>query len=174
LGFARQSPFAGAAILGLVPFVLTCAAFTLLYYFVPNRVVKPRHALIGGLVAALVFEIMKRSFALYIAKIPTYALVYGAFAVIPVFLLWVYFSWVVIVIGALIAALAPDFTVLRETAGRPAEAGFGGRLEVALDGEAPGARGRSEPLKRLLGQFAARADETLNLPLGRLLERDRA
>ena len=242
LGFARQSPFAGAAILGLVPFVLTCAAFTLLYYFVPNRAVKPRHALIGGLVAALVFEIMKRSFALYIAKIPTYTLVYGAFAVIPVFLLWVYFSWVVIVIGALIAALAPDFTVLRETARRPSGAGFGDVLEIllilaraqqgpellelrkiaqdasltvdqterilerlgargwvarssgeryamvvdkerllvadvyrefVLDGEGPGERGRSEPLKRFLGQFAARVDETLNLPLGRLLERER-
>ena len=243
LGFARQSPFAGAAILGLVPFVLTCAAFTLLYYFVPNRAVKPRHALIGGLVAALAFEIMKRSFALYIAKIPTYALVYGAFAVIPVFLLWIYFSWVVVVIGALIAALAPDFTVLRATAGRASGAGLGDVLEILLvlaraqqgpellelrkiarqasltvdqaervlerlvargwvarssgeryamvvdkerllvadvyrefvpDGEALGARGRSEPLKGLLEQFAVRADETLNLPLGRLLERDRA
>ena len=243
LGFARQSPFAGAAILGLVPFVLTCAAFTLLYYFVPNRAVKPRHALIGGLVAALAFEIMKRSFALYIAKIPTYALVYGAFAVIPVFLLWVYSSWVVIVIGALIAALAPDFAVLGEAARRESGTGFGGVLEILLvlaraqqgpellelrkiarhasltvdqaerilerlvargwvarssgeryamvvdkerllvadvyrefvpDGEAPGARGRSEPLKQLLEQFAARADETLNLPLGRLLENDRA
>ena len=46
--------------------------------------------------------------------------------------------------------------------------------EFVLDGEGPGERGRSEPLKRLLGQFAARMDETLNLPLGRLLERDRA
>src|SRR6267142_868528 len=132
LGFARQTPFAGAAILGLVPFVLTCAAFTLLYYVVPNRPVEPRDALIGGLVAALAFEIMKRSFALYIAKIPTYTLVYGAFAVIPVFLLWVYFSWVVIVIGALIAALVPDFTVLRETARRPSGAGFGDVLEILL------------------------------------------
>src|SRR5256714_5259899 len=242
LGFARQSPFAGAAILGLVPFVLTCAAFTLLYYFVPNRAVKPRHALIGGLVAALAFEIMKRSFALYIAQIPTYALVYGAFAVIPVFLLWIYFSWVVIVIGALIAALAPDFAVLRETTGRPSGAGFGDVLEILLalaraqqgpellelrkiaqhasltvdqterilerlvargwvarssgeryamvvdkerllvadvyrefvqDGEASGVQTRSEPLKRLLQQYSARAYETLSLPLGRLLERDR-
>ena len=209
----------------------------------PNRAVKPRHALIGGLVAALAFEIMKRSFALYIAQIPTYALVYGAFAVIPVFLLWIYFSWVVIVIGALIAALAPDFSVLRGTAGRASVAGFGDVLaillalaraqqgpdilelrkiarqasltvdqtesllerlvargwvarssgeryamvfdkerllvadvyrEFVLDGEAPGARERSEPLKRLLEQFAVRADETLNLPLGRLLEADRA
>src|SRR6266478_5712735 len=156
LGFARQSPFAGAAILGLVPFVLTCAAFTLLYYFVPNRAVKPRHALIGGVVAALAFEIMKRSFALYIAKIPTYALVYGAFAVIPVFLLWVYFSWVVIVIGALIAALAPDFTVLRETARRPSGSGFSEALALLL------VLARAQQDRQLLGmdQIAERASLT--------------
>jgi membrane protein len=241
LGFAWQTPFASAAILGLVPFVLTCAAFTLLYYVVPNRAVKLRHALAGGLVAALAFEIMKRSFALFIAKIPTYALVYGAFAVIPVFLLWIYFSWVVIVMGALIAALAPDFTVLRDT--RASGVGFGDVLAILLalaraqevpallelrkiaqhasltvdqteqvlerlvargwvarsargryamtfdkerllvadvyrefgwDGKAPAGKERSEPLKELLERFAARADETLNLPLARLLERDPA
>src|SRR6266571_5242091 len=92
LGFARQTPLAGTAILRLAPFVLTCAAFTLLYYVVPNRSVRPHHALIGGLVAGLAFEIMKRSFALYIAKFPTYTLVYGAFAVITIFLLWIYLS----------------------------------------------------------------------------------
>src|SRR5438034_5854687 len=242
LGLSRQIPFAGSAILGFVPFVLTCAAFTLLYYIVPNRPVEPRHALVGGLVAALAFEIMKRSFALYIAQFPTYTLVYGAFAVIPIFLLWIYFSWVVIVIGALIAALAPDFSVLRDTAGRASGTGFGDVLaillvlaraqqgpgllelrkiaqhasltvdqtelllerlvargwvarssgeryamvfdkerllvvdvyrEFVLDGKTPAGEQRSEPLKQLLEQFAARADETLNLPLGRLLENDR-
>lgn len=132
LGLTRQAPLAGTAILGLVPPVLTCAAFTLLYYVVPNRSVKPRHALVGGLVAALAFEIMKRSFALYIAQIPTYTLVYGAFAVVPIFLLWIYFSWVVIVIGALIAALTPDFAVLRDTPGHAQGAGFGEALATLL------------------------------------------
>jgi membrane protein len=132
LGFTRQTPLAGTAILWLVPFVLTWAAFTLLYYFVPNRAVRPRHALIGGLVAAFVFEIMKRAFALYIAQIPTYTLVYGAFAVFPIFLLWIYFSWVVIVIGALITALAPDFAVLREAEGRASGIGFGDALATLL------------------------------------------
>ena len=131
LGYARQVPLAGAAIIGLAPLVLTCAAFTFLYYVVPNRAVRLRHALLGGFVAALAFEIMKRGFALYIAKFPTYTLVYGAFAVIPIFLLWVYFSWVVVVIGALIAALAPDFAVLRD-AGGPSRAGIGDVLEVLL------------------------------------------
>src|SRR3989442_8631033 len=131
LGYARQVPLAGAAIIGLAPLVLTCAAFTFLYYVVPNRAVRLRHALLGGFVAALAFEIMKRGFALYIAKFPTYTLVYGAFAVIPIFLLWIYFSWVVIVIGALIAALAPDFAALGD-AGSPSRTGIGDVLEVLL------------------------------------------
>jgi membrane protein len=238
LGLTRETPLAGTAILWLVPFVLTWAAFTLLYYVVPNRAVKPRHALAGGLVAAFVFELMKRSFAFYVAQIPTYTLVYGAFAVIPIFLLWIYFSWVVIVIGALITALAPDFAVLRDTAARAA-VGFrdalatllvlaraqqgpglldlrsvaraasltvdqaelllermagrgwvarsGGeqyamvcdkeRLLVAdvyrefvLDDTGFSNRPYGEVLQRVMQQFAARADETLNLSLGRLLE----
>src|SRR6266540_1133619 len=131
LGYARQVPLAGAAIIGVTPFVLTCAAFTFLYYVVPNRAVRLRHALLAGFVAALAFEIMKRGFALYIAKFPTYTLVYGAFAVIPIFLLWIYFSWVVIVIGALIAALAPDFAALGD-AGSPSRTGIGDVLEVLL------------------------------------------
>ncbi len=243
LGLSRQIPFVGSAILGFVPFVLTCAAFTLLYYVVPNRAVRPRHALIGGLVAGLAFEIMKRSFALYIAKFPTYTLVYGAFAVIPIFLLWIYLSWVVIVLGALITALAPDFAVLREVARRPSGSDFAEALalllvlaraqqtpellgmgqiaeraaltgdrteshlermvargwvtksasrhyglvcdterllvaevyrEFVLDGKAGSGAERSKALRTLLEQFAARADEALNLSLKRLLESETA
>jgi membrane protein len=132
LGLTRDTPLAGMAILWFVPFVLTWAAFTLLYFVVPNRAVKPRHALTGGLAAAFVFEIMKRSFASYIAQIPTYTLVYGAFAVIPIFLLWIYFSWVVIVIGALITALAPDFAVLGNAAERASSVGFRDALATLL------------------------------------------
>jgi len=155
LGYARQVPLAGAAIIGLAPFVLTCAAFTFLYYVVPNRAVRLRHALLGGFVAALAFEIMKRGFALYIAEFPTYTLVYGAFAVIPIFLLWIYFSWVVIVIGALIAALAPDFAALGD-AGSPSRTGIGDVLEVLLIL----ARAQQGPELLELAQIARRASLT--------------
>jgi membrane protein len=131
-GYARQIPLADAAIIGLAPFVLTCATFTFLYRVVPNRAVRLRHALLGGFVAAIAFEIMKRGFALYIAKFPTYTLVYGAFAAVPIFLLWIYFSWVVIVIGALIAALAPDFVVLRDAGRHTPRADIGDVLAVLL------------------------------------------
>lgn len=131
-GFARQFPAAVAALFWLVPFALTCASFTLLYYVVPNRAMRIGHALTGGIVAGLAFEIMKRGFAVYVAKFPTYTLVYGAFAAIPVFLLWVYFSWVVIVVGALIAALAPDFTLLKSGAKSRSSVGFREALNLLL------------------------------------------
>jgi membrane protein len=156
LGLARRIPFGGVAVLGFVPFVLTCTAFTLLYLVVPNRAVKPRHALLGGIAAALAFELMKRGFALYVTQIPTYTFVYGAFAVVPIFLLWIYFSWVVIVVGALITALAPDFFVLREAAGPRPGAEFGEALALLL------VLGRAQQTPELLDlrQIARRASLT--------------
>ena len=84
----------------VVPLALTVVAFALLYKVVPNRMISTRHALIGGVCAALLFETMKRGFAFYIAKFPTYTLIYGAFATIPIFLVWLYLSWVVVLAGA--------------------------------------------------------------------------
>src|SRR5262245_47760967 len=72
LGFAEQVPGGATVLLGLVPVLLAIVAFTLLYFLVPNRSLLLRHAVIGGLAAALMFEMMKRGFALYIAKVPSY------------------------------------------------------------------------------------------------------
>jgi membrane protein len=153
-----------------VPFCLTCAAFTLLYYVVPNRAVRPRHALLGGFIAGIAFEIMKRGFALYIANFPTYTLVYGAFAVVPIFLLWIYFSWLVIVLGALIAALAPDFAVLRDATKRSSGDGFAEPLALLL----VLARAQGGPELLGLRQIAERASLTgdrAELLLGRMVAR---
>jgi len=109
MGVIKGVPEVGDAVLRAVPFLFAMAAFTLLYYVVPYRRVSVRHAVLGGAVAGILFEIMKRGFALYITYFPTYKLVYGAFASIPVFLLWIYLSWVVTVLGAIVTALAPDY-----------------------------------------------------------------
>jgi membrane protein len=114
LGFAEQVPGATSPLLGLVPVLLTTAALTLAYYVVPNRPLELRHALIGGIAAAIMFELMKRGFAFYVAKFPTYRLVYGTFAAIPIFLIWIYASWVVAMLGAVITAALPDFHAPRE------------------------------------------------------------
>ncbi len=104
------------AVLGVLPFVFTCAALTLLYAVVPYRHVPARDALLGGILAGIAFEIAKRGFAVYLAKFPTYSLIYGAFATIPIFLVWLYLSWVVVLAGATITAMLPAY---RFAEGRP-------------------------------------------------------
>lgn len=108
-GWVDATPFSDRLLLKMVPAGLTTMAFTLLYLIVPNRPVRGLHALIGGVIAAAVFELMKRVFAAYVASVPTYSLVYGAFASFPIFLLWLYCSWVVILLGAVITAALPHW-----------------------------------------------------------------
>jgi len=104
VGYAHQIPSFGIEMLKLFPVVLTTAAFTLLFRVVPNRYVPMRHAVIGGVIAAVAFESMNQVFAYYISHFPTYKLVYGAFASLPIFLLWIYLSWLTLLFGAIITA----------------------------------------------------------------------
>jgi membrane protein len=109
LGLVKDLPLAAEVMLDIVPILLTAAAFTLAYIAIPNRRVLVRDALIGGFLAALAFEGMKHGFAIYIAKFATYTLVYGAFASVPIFLMWIYLSWVVVLFGAVTAAVLPEW-----------------------------------------------------------------
>ncbi|HEU0289649.1 MAG TPA: YihY family inner membrane protein [Burkholderiales bacterium] len=109
LGLVKDLPRAGEALLTLVPILLTGCAFALLYITMPNRRVPVRDALSGGFLAALAFEAMKHAFALYITHFPTHKVVYGAFASVPIFLLWIYLSWLVVLFGAVVAAVLPEW-----------------------------------------------------------------
>lgn len=100
LGYTKTVPLFETVVLKLTPLLLMSAAFALLYYTVPNRQIRFKHAAIGGLVAGILFELMKHVFTWYITAFPTYTLVYGAFAAFPVFLLWIYFSWLTVLLGA--------------------------------------------------------------------------
>jgi membrane protein len=109
LGLVKDVPFAGLMLLKMVPILLTGLAFAFVYIALPNRRVLVRDALSGGFLAALAFEGMKHGFAFYITHFPTHKVVYGAFASVPIFLLWIYLSWVVVLCGAVAAAVMPEW-----------------------------------------------------------------
>lgn len=87
-------------LLSILPAILSTTAFTLIYVAVPNCRVPFKSALIGGVVVAFLFETAKRGFALFVTQFPSYELIYGAFAAIPLFLLWIFISWMIILMGA--------------------------------------------------------------------------
>ncbi len=97
----------GTIVYTLISVLLNTGAFTLLYLAVPNRLVDWRDAMCGGLLAGVAFEIAKRLFAFYITKFPTYTVIYGAVAAIPIFLIWIYLFWMITLAGALLAAALP-------------------------------------------------------------------
>lgn len=104
MGLIGALPPSASFVLTLGPVLLGWAGLSTLYYFVPNTRVRRRDALVGGLLASVALELGKRGFAAYLIKIPTYKAVYGTFAAFPVFLLWMYFSWLVTLAAALITA----------------------------------------------------------------------
>ncbi|HCA26899.1 MAG TPA: ribonuclease BN [Betaproteobacteria bacterium] len=128
-GWIGHIPLLGADALNIVPALLTTAALALLYRLLPNRHVPFSHALAGGVVAGAIFEVVKKGFAVYLTNIPTYTLVYGAFAIIPIFLIWVYLSWLVVLVGAEIAA---NLSHWRAAPAKGAEGSPGGGFYDAL------------------------------------------
>lgn len=104
MGLIGTVPPSARFVLTLGPFVLSTLGFAAMFCFVPNTPVRWRHAVAGGLLAGIAFELGKRGFAAYVMKMPTYKAMYGAFAAFPIFLLWVYFSWLVTLGAALVAA----------------------------------------------------------------------
>lgn len=104
IGLIGTLPPAAKFVLDLGPALLAMAGLAAMFYFVPNTRVRRRDAIAGGLIASLALELGKRGFTAYLLKMPTYKAVYGAFAALPVFLLWLYFSWLVTLSAALVTA----------------------------------------------------------------------
>ena len=101
----------GPYILRLTPYLLTSAAFTLVFAAVPNCRVPIKHAFIGGLVTALVFEVAKQLFTSIVAN-TSYQNIYGTFAALPLFLLWIYLSWLIVLAGAELVHAISGFNAL--------------------------------------------------------------
>jgi len=93
----------------LAPFLITWLGLAVLYQVVPNCRVRWRDAITGALVAAVLFEFARKGFAAYVQGIANYREVYGALAAIPIFLIWVYLSWVIVLLGAILAAALHAF-----------------------------------------------------------------
>ena len=102
------------------PASVSAIAFYLLYRYVPHGEVRRSHAAVGALLACLLFEVAKELFAVYVANVPGYNVLYGAFVAIPFFLIWIYLSWVVVLLGAeLTAALGSWRGKARDRRGLP-------------------------------------------------------
>ncbi|WP_454735245.1 YihY family inner membrane protein [Cupriavidus necator] len=106
-GYVGTIPLGVGLLVSATPVVLSALAFAFLYTAVPNAYVEWRDAIVAGVVAAIAFEFAKRGFGYFITHIPAYTAVYGTFAALPIFLLWIYLSWLVTLLGATIAANLP-------------------------------------------------------------------
>jgi membrane protein len=107
-GLVGDLPGGVGLVLGTLQFVLLAGAMAGLFRYVPNTPVLWRHALAGGLFVAVAFEVTKRLLAWYLQLVPTYSAIYGAFATVPILLVWMYLGWVIVLLGAVIAAYAPS------------------------------------------------------------------
>ena len=104
----------GQKILSIMPFIFSWLTFTGVYTLFPNQRVSFRFALIGGFIAALLFRFSTSIFTLYLINFPSQQIIYGALAVIPIMFVWIYFSWLIVLIGAEVTATLEEFLLTRE------------------------------------------------------------
>jgi len=151
-------------VLSILPFVVEALAFTLAYLIVPNRPVPLCHALLGALIAAIFFEFAKRGFGWYVTAFPTYNKIYGAVAAFPVFLIWVYLSWLVILFGANVAAGIGSFSAEQGAMGWPRRLRFLLLLRLAGHLAAAQQRGDRYTIHQLVAlEPAATEDQVVDL-----------
>src|SRR5215813_7343196 len=112
-----------------VPALLEFVALTMLYCVIPNCAVRWRDGALGALIATIAIEILKIGFSIYIGASSFYQTVYGALAIIPIFLLWMYISWMAVLLGAVAAAALPNWRIDRRVGNAPAG---GVRLGLSL------------------------------------------
>jgi membrane protein len=129
-GMVQQMTGGVSFSLSVVEFLVLGGAMSALYHYVPHAPVAWRHAVAGGLFVAAGFEIAKRLLGWYLGHMTTYASVYGAFAVLPIFLLWIYLGWVIVLLGAVIAAYAPSLKLNMVQHGRRPGQAFALALEI--------------------------------------------
>ena len=107
-GIGDTLPGGARLLFDAIEFFVLAAGMAALYRYVPNTQVHWRHAWAGGVFVAVGIELAKKVLSLYLASVPTYSVLYGTFATLPILLLWVYVAWVIVLLGAVVAAYLPS------------------------------------------------------------------
>ncbi|WP_280190615.1 YihY family inner membrane protein [Delftia sp. PS-11] len=113
-----------------IEFMALAAGMTGLYHYVPNTDVRWRHAWVGGIFVALCMELAKKVLGIYLASVPTYSVIYGTFATLPILLIWIYMAWIIVLLGAVVTAYLP--VVLAGVQRLPGERGWQFAMAVEI------------------------------------------
>lgn len=128
-GMVSALPGGVGFLLDVLQFLLVAGGMAAMFHYVPNTFVRWGHAWMGGLFVSALMEVAKKLLALYLAKVPTYSAVYGAFATVPILLVWIYMVWVIVLLGAALTAYVPSLI-----AGIPRRrSGVGWQFQLALE-----------------------------------------
>ena len=165
-GLVKRLPDGVQLLFDSIQFVVLAGGMASLYHYVPNTPVKWRHAWTGGLFVAVCIELAKKMLALYLGKVPTYSVVYGAFATLPILLVWIYVAWVIVLLGAVVTAYLPS--LLAGVARRGTVAGWTFQLAVEVLQQLH--RVRHQPLKGLRPSQLAQLLRVDGLQLAPVLE----
>lgn len=152
-GLVKALPDSVRLLFDSIQFLVLAAGMTALYHYVPNTPVKWQHAWAGGLFVALGIELAKKVLALYLGSVPTYSVVYGTFATLPILLVWIYVAWVIVLLGAVVTAYLPSLLV--GVARRGTVAGWSFQLAVEVLQELHRARRHARKGLRM-GQLVAK------------------
>ena len=165
-GLVRAVPDGLRLLFDSIEFLVLALGMAALYHYVPNTPVKWRHAWAGGLFVAVCIELAKKVLAIYLGKVPTYSVVYGTFATLPILLVWIYVAWVIVLLGAVVAAYLPS--LLAGVARRGTVAGWTFQLAVEVLQQLH--RVRHQPLKGLRPSQLAQLLRVDGLQLAPVLE----
>ncbi len=128
-GLVGAMPGGVGLLLDVLQFLLVAGGMAAMFHYVPNTFVRWGHAWMGGLFVSTLMELAKKLLALYLSKVPTYSAVYGAFATLPILLVWIYMAWVIVLLGAALTAYVPSLI-----AGIPRRrSGMGWQFQLALE-----------------------------------------
>jgi membrane protein len=107
-GLVGALPGGVGLLLDILQFLMVAAGMAAMYRFVPNTFVRWGHAWMGGVFVSTAMELAKKALAIYLSKVPTYSMVYGAFATVPILLVWIYVAWIIVLLGATLTAYIPN------------------------------------------------------------------